>query len=68
MNIAMNPLSLREVRRRCRECPVDIRAAERVRMIFAHPDGNTGVREILNSLRKYPLILSFSRREKGLHF
>jgi hypothetical protein len=39
-----NPLSLREVRRRCRECPVDIRAAERVRMIFAHPGGNTGVR------------------------
>jgi len=54
---ATKPLSLREVRRRCHECPVDIRAVERARVIFVRPGGNTGVRGILNSPRKYPPLI-----------
>jgi hypothetical protein len=47
------PLSLREVRRRLRGCPVDIHAAERARVKFVRPGGNNGVREkqIEDSLR-----------------
>ena len=47
------PLPLREVRRGCRECPVDIHAAERVQMTLLHPGGNNGVRgSCCNSPRK----------------
>jgi hypothetical protein len=40
-------------------------------MIFAHPGGNTGVRGVIllqAFVIKYPLILTFSRREKEKDF
>ncbi len=47
------PLPLREVRRGCRECPVDIHAAERVQTVLLHPGGNSRVRgSCCNSPRK----------------
>jgi hypothetical protein len=36
-----SPRASGEVRRGCRECPVDIHAAERVQVIFLHPGGNS---------------------------